>query len=875
MSNFKRHILLMAFVLLPHYAFNQTIITGQIKNTSNKPLSNVSIVIYENNSIIGYSYSNGEGKYQINIDKLNITILKIAANILGYKPQEKIIQLQKETTKIDFILEEHFESLNEVVLEAWEKINIKKDTITFKAIAFKDGSEQVVEDLLKNIPGIEVSNNGNIKVNGKAIDKLLIEGDDLFDDKYKLLTKNLDANTIKEVQILNNFEDNPVLKSFQESEKVALNLNLKDDKKNVWFGNLDIGLGTNVSYNSSANIGLLKKKIKLFNLSNLNNISQTAVSQVKNTSTISYTGVNTDKNIEKKNNEIVNIDNSISPNFTNNENVFNDSFLNSLSFVTNLSEKTKLRSLSYFTFDKIENQNSNLTEYFIEPETIKFTEQNNISINDLSFATELELNHYSKNETYYTYDFTFETNPTRKKGNLIFNDSLIKQLQKDKKYNFFNHLNATKKISNNKLLLFYAYLGLNKTKQDFKIEPNIFNDIFQNEESLTIRQNSSSPLTYYGIISEIIGKTKKHDYSLEFSSKVDKDEVNSTFNFMSNPVIDSLSNNTLYKKTELSISGRYSYNLTRKLKISTRIKIAENFVNLNNNREQLFSINPSIRFNLKKTGIGNFGIGYSFKNNLPAIQYFNENFILKNYRSFTRGIGDILQIGNHNFNFFYTFADFKKQFLISTFLSHSFSNNSYGLQSIISERVNFNEYKIIDGNKFTNYNLNVSKYISPLSSSIKISTQQSWSITPTIINGVINEIENYNSNYRLQGTTYFELPINFKFALQYNRSKGKFNNQITSNAYFESLLVSTLKVSKKIILRLDNNYYSINNNDYLFTNMLISYNPRESKFSYRLTANNLSNINSYSNVYISEIQRNETSVRILPRYILVNIKYRF
>lgn len=117
----------------------------------------------------------------------------------------------------------------------------------------------MVEDLLKNIPGIEIGSDGNIKVNGKTIDKLLIEGDDLFDDKYKLLTKNLDANNIEEVEVLNNYEDNPVLKSFQQSEKVALNLKLKKDKKNVWFGNLDLGYGMDNRYNSTANIGLLKK----------------------------------------------------------------------------------------------------------------------------------------------------------------------------------------------------------------------------------------------------------------------------------------------------------------------------------------------------------------------------------------------------------------------------------------------------------------------------------------------------------------------------------------------------------------------------------------------------------------------------------------
>lgn len=425
MSNLKGRILFLVCVLMPFYAFTQTII-GQVKNVSNKPLSNVSVVVYESNNIIAYSYTDINGKYQINIDRSNSTQLKIKANILGYKPQEKIVQLQKETINLDFLLEEHIESLNEVVLEAWEKINVKKDTITVKVSAFKNGSERVVEDLLKNIPGIEVSNDGNIKINGKNIDKLLIEGDDLFDDKYKLLTKNLDANTIEDIQILNNFEDNPVLKSFQESEKVALNLRLKDDKKNILFGNIDTGFGTNEQYDNSLNLGLLNREIKFFNLAKLNNIGITAASQVKNPRNITINGIKTEKRIEKSNNDIVNIDNLTSSNFSKNEDIFNSSLLNSLSFTTNVFNNIKLRSLSYVAIDDINKQHNSFTDYFIDPETITFTENNDISTKGIVFSTELEFKHLAKNSVYYTYNFAFENDMAKKKRRFNFKQQLYK-----------------------------------------------------------------------------------------------------------------------------------------------------------------------------------------------------------------------------------------------------------------------------------------------------------------------------------------------------------------------------------------------------------------------------------------------------------------
>jgi hypothetical protein len=869
----------IVFLIIYNFCNSQQVtINGTLKGLDDKVIPNASIILSLNERIVAYTYSNSLGYYATTFElkKSDNTKLRIIANSLGYEQKEKTILIDNKTTyTIDFSLKEKVEELNEVVLESWEKIKVKRDTITYKVSAFKDGSESVVEDLLKNIPGIEVSSDGNIKVNGRAIDKLLIEGDDLFDDKYKLLTKNLDANNIEEIEVLNNFEDNPVLKNFQESEKVALNLKLKDEKKNVWFGNLDLGIGTDKRYNTTANIGLLKKKIKLFNLTNLNSIGNTAISQVKNTGTLNFTNLDTNKKTEKNNNNIVNIDNLSSSNFSNNEDIFNNSFLNSLSFVTNLSKETKLRSLTYFTYDEVDKQNANLTQYFIEPETISFTEQNIIDIKDISFATELELKHYSKNETYITYDFTFENNPTKTRGNLIFNNDNINQLQDDNKYNLFNHLNITKKISDKTLLLTYAYLGINNTEQNYTIQPNIFSDIFNNNENLTINQNSKTPLSYYGLISELIAKGTKSEYSLEFSATIDKDEIESQFKFDNQTPIDTLSNNTDYKNSRLALTSKYNYNISRLFKISSSLTISQNYIRLNDSKEQLFFINPKIRFHTKKTKIGNFGISYGFQNNLPQSKYLTENLILSNYRTFNRGLEDIQQINNHNFGFYYTFNNYKKQFLINSFLMLSFSDKSYGLNSLLSENANFNQYQIIDGGKLTNYNLSITRYLKGISSTLKLSTQQFWSRNPIILNNTISEVINYNANYRIQGTTYFKMPINFKFGFQYNYSNGEFDSQISSNNYIESNLDTTLKLSDKWLFKIENNFYSINENNYLFLNTNLNYNPENSRFSYRISANNLSNITEFKDVFISEFQRNETNFRVLPRYLIMNVKYRF
>lgn len=256
----------MKYILffLSTFCFSQNyIITGNIKN-NNRSIDNASVIVLDaNESILGYGYTNAKGIYTISIAAKANEKITLSVSSLGYEKKETTLLLTDKTTITQsFELEEKIEALNEVVLKTEQKIKIDSDTITIKTKYFTNDTEQTVEDVLKRIPGIEVLEDGSIKANGVPIKKLLIEGDDLFDQDYKLLSKNLDGKVLDAVQILKNFEDNPILKSLGKSDAVAVNLKLKKNILNIWFGNLTLGAGV-VSENrwkESLNIGLIRKK---------------------------------------------------------------------------------------------------------------------------------------------------------------------------------------------------------------------------------------------------------------------------------------------------------------------------------------------------------------------------------------------------------------------------------------------------------------------------------------------------------------------------------------------------------------------------------------------------------------------------------------
>ena len=120
------------------------------------------------------------------------------------KVEQQLGRIKKgKIITLDFKLEPRTTFLKEVVVQENRKpIRIKNDTIVYDPEKFKDGSEKVVEDLLKKLPGIKIEENGEIKFNGKSIKKMLLDGDDLFDSQYTVGSKNINVEMLDKVEAI-------------------------------------------------------------------------------------------------------------------------------------------------------------------------------------------------------------------------------------------------------------------------------------------------------------------------------------------------------------------------------------------------------------------------------------------------------------------------------------------------------------------------------------------------------------------------------------------------------------------------------------------------------------------------------------------------
>lgn len=204
-------------------------------------LANIIAINNETSDLEAYSITNEEGKFSLEL-KANSTY-KIQVSFIGMSTYEELVEVANETIFKSYTLQEDI-SLDEVQITYEMPVTIQGDTIVYNADSFKNGSERKLEDVLEKLPGVEINEDGQVEVEGKVVNKLMVNGKDFFDGDTKIATKNIPSNAVDKIQVLRNYSDVNQLKSVTDnSDNIALNIKLKEGKENFWFGNINMGGG--------------------------------------------------------------------------------------------------------------------------------------------------------------------------------------------------------------------------------------------------------------------------------------------------------------------------------------------------------------------------------------------------------------------------------------------------------------------------------------------------------------------------------------------------------------------------------------------------------------------------------------------------------
>ena len=193
--------------------------------------------------VLKFAQSDGEGKAEIK--GIPAGKYKVEAILMGYDNYEEVVTINKNTdlgTKQMKVQANFLEGAT--VTSIGNPITVKKDTITHNVAMLKSSDNDVLEDLLKRLPGVEVSTDGTITANGKTISKIQIDGKQFFLDDPSIASKNLPANIIERVSVVDKKSEQAEFTGIDDGEEeTVLDLGVKKGMMNGWFGNLMGGGG--------------------------------------------------------------------------------------------------------------------------------------------------------------------------------------------------------------------------------------------------------------------------------------------------------------------------------------------------------------------------------------------------------------------------------------------------------------------------------------------------------------------------------------------------------------------------------------------------------------------------------------------------------
>ncbi|WP_136483011.1 TonB-dependent receptor [Cognatitamlana onchidii] len=262
--------------------FSQVKLEGVVKDSIGQPLelANVIAVNLESNVLESYNITTNKGKYALALGKNSK--YKLQVSYIGMKTYEANIETTTENLVRDIIMRPD-NALDAVEITYEMPVTIKGDTLIYNADSFKNGTERKLEDILEKLPGVEVNDDGQIEVEGQRVSKLMVDGKDFFDGDTKLGVKNIPSNAVDKVQVLKNYTEVAQLSSVQNNQdNYAINIKLKEGKKNFWFGNVLAGGGAapdNPLYIVQPKLFYYNPKYSINFLGDLNNTGEPALSR--------------------------------------------------------------------------------------------------------------------------------------------------------------------------------------------------------------------------------------------------------------------------------------------------------------------------------------------------------------------------------------------------------------------------------------------------------------------------------------------------------------------------------------------------------------------------------------------------------------------
>ena len=892
-----KKILLFSLLLCSTFIYSQVRFEGVITDSMGNTIMGANVIAVEKETKIldGFGISNDSGFYRISLKKN--TDYQIKISFIGFQQIELDLSISENFEK-NFVLEEQAEALDEVEIVYEMPVTIKGDTIVYNADSFNTGSEKKLGDVLKNLPGIEINDDGTIEVEGKEITKITVEGKDFFDGDSKLATQNLPANAVGKVEVLRNFTEVNQLRNVTNNEdNIAINIRLKSGKDKFWFGEITAGSGNDDTFLAAPKVFYYAKDLSMSLLGNSNNIGEPVLSR---RDFYRFGGGFNNLNAQTGTSINISSDGAGIGNLQNNRAKSIDAKLGAYNFSHSPNEKWQISGFAIIAktqnileekVDRVytaSNAVQKTSDYIVqdnEQQLYKFTTEFNP--ND-RLQTEYNLLIKSASDIENT-DLTSSSN---RGGVSNLETEKIDILKSQKPSSINQELKAYYTLNEDHIFSFEAQ-HLSQDEDPFyqsikTIQP--FRDILpldRNQSNFDINQfrdvhtdKIEGKLDYYYIL------TPKSNLNLTFGIT----DVNQKFNSHIFQILDNKSQNKFnddllvndvdfnFKDTYLSFRYRFITGIFTFDPGFTIHSYDTNNLQLDNTVSNSFSdIRPNMRVFMKFKDAESLRFNYRSTTQFTDVNNLAKGYIFNNYNSFFQGNPNLEAAKVNNFSLSYQSINIFTFTNIFARLNYSKRSNSIQNKTLIS---GINSVRSAENSNIPRESYSASGRIDKRFKNFKAGFNMNFNYSDfnNVVNGSPLKSINFTQSYRATLATNFRDKPNLEIGYSYNKRKYELGNNknyfytdspfVKLDAYFGNGFVLTADYSY--------NYYrnqEVTLNEYKFLEADLSYNKKGSKWEFGLGVTNLFNDTSINRDSFNQLYSQTRSYIIQPMYTVFRIKY--
>ncbi|WP_430424199.1 carboxypeptidase regulatory-like domain-containing protein [Maribacter litoralis] len=886
-------LLTLLCVVTTTVAFAQEItLSGTVKDSLGVgvDMANVIAINTATQGLESYGITNHAGLFKLKLKTGEQYTVKVS--YLGFKPESFTFTAGDNNAVKDIVMHEQAAQLDEVDVTYEMPVSVKGDTIVYDTDAFVSGTEKKLKDVLENLPGIEINDDGQIEVEGKTVTKVMVEGKDFFDGDSKLAVENIPANALSKVEVLRNFNEVSQMKGLTNDEdNVALNIKLKEGKKNFWFGELTAGYGPDDRYLAHPKLFYYSPKYSINIITDLNNIGEVPFTR---NDYRNFTGGFRNLNSRGGSSISTGADGlGLSSSQNNRANDIDTKFA-AANFSYAPMEGLDLSGFGIYSYTGTILKSEGTTSY-IASNDVESTTSNTDQTIHLGLA-KLSAKYQPNDNFQLDYDALLKQSDDNEEVNVLSISSItdeIAEVKKQKPLSVNQNLNIYYTLNDKNIFAVEAQYLYQDEDPFYEAIRNefAFVDIFPvdedqdlyniNQAKKVVTNKVDAKVDYYRVLGD------KSNINLTLGTTQSNQNFNSNiFQILDNEDVINMSGDEFGNDVAFHVSDVYvglHYKVISGI-FTFNPGVTLHQFNVKNEQlgsvveDNLTSLLPDVYINAQLKKSENLRFNYQVTRSFTDVSNFAQGYVLNNYNSLYNGNRNLESALNHNVSLnFFSFNMFN---FTNIFANVAYTKRIDALKSGVNI-VGINRVSSTINSNFDDESLTANGKYERTFGKIKASVQGnlSWSTTNNLVDDEQSTSNSLTQNYTGALSTNFKNAPNLELGYRY--TVNNYENGGLETTFYTSRPYARFDASflKNFIFTVDYDYYNYTDkedtitNTYSFLESNLTYQKKDSRWEYGIKGTNLLNTTTLNRDSTNELYFSTQAYFVQPRYVLFSVKY--